>query len=162
LLKLLEKAARAWLFLALTVWMVLAGTLLLETVATSFGMKTLMAAESMAPGVSPGWEGLFQPYRYAVSSIALLCGYHCFSGREWARKGILTLIILDLTVWTLSSVQNFVTLGGSGLDLSRMFIQVFVVLFEVGLFWLLLDDHIKGEFHRSKEGTPPTENERTH
>ena len=149
--------ARATLFAVLTVWMVLAGTLLLETVTNSLGMGTFASPETLAPGVHPGWERLFLAYRYAVSLISLFCGYHAFSGREWARKGILTLIVVDLTGWVVSSFQTFLTTGGFGLDRSRMFLQVFVVLFEAGLFRLLLDDHIIGGFHRLQKNVPSAE-----
>lgn len=149
-----EKAIRAGLFLALAVWMVLSGTLLLEAVSTSFGVESLSTADAMASGVSPGWGRLFQPYRYAVAILSLFFGYHSFGRREWARKGLITLIVLDLIVWLGSSAHTFLTTGAFGLGLPRMFLQVFVVLFEAGLLRLLLDDHIVRDFHQPKEGSP--------
>ncbi len=149
-----EKATRLGLFLALTVWMVLAGTLFLEAVSTSLGVETLTNTSAMAPEVNPGWGKLFQPYRYFVAVVALFFGYHCFARREWARKGLITVIVLDLIVWVMASAHTFLTTGGSGLEISRMFLQVFVVLFEVGLLWLLLDDHIIRDFHQRPDRVP--------
>ena len=134
--------------------MVLAGTMLLETASISLGLEALEGMGAMVPGVTPGWGKMFLAYRFSLSTFALLFAYHCFSWKEWARKGLVALIVVDLTLWLVVSAQNYFTTGRFLLDLSRMFLQISVVCFEVGLLWLLLDDHIKGEFHQSHDRTP--------
>ena len=146
-----EKVTRAVLFLALVIWMVLAGMLFLEAVATSLGVEGPPRSVSSAAGIGSNWRNLFLTYRYATSLISIFLGYHCFGRKEWARKGLITLIVLDLCVWVGFSASTFVQTGGFELGIAQMFLQVFVVLFEVGLLWLLLDDHIIRDFQQLRD-----------
>ena len=141
--------------------MVLAGALLLETIATSLGVETLEDSGAMAPGVNPGWGQLFLAYRYALSGFSLIFAYHCFVWREWARIGLCTVIVLDLVVWLAVSIHTFATTGSFVLDVPRMLVQVSVVCFEAGLLRLLLDDHIKWEFKQTHDRVSRMKNERT-
>lgn len=146
------------LFLALVVWMALAGALLLETIVISLGAETADDAGFLASGSA--LEGFLQTYRLFVSTAALLFGYHCLGRREWARKAAVALLATDLLVWLTAALHSLLVPREFDLGLPRVILQVIVILFEVGLLRLLLNDTTKRDFQSARPGVRATKNER--
>lgn len=131
-------------FILLALWMVLAGTHLLETayhVSTLRAVQDPSAAREVVPWLrrspdgSPG--GAYLLYRHAIALAFLVASYHALAFRERARFVLVSLLALDLCVWLLHSLLFLGMPSAILLSREEILLQVGVTVFEGGLLWLL-------------------------
>lgn len=129
-------------FILLSLFLVIAGAHLLETVCHSIGLtdaKPLITApnsEDSADGAG-GLSLASRAYRYGVAIAFLFLGYHCYSIKEWARRLMVVVLVTDLGVWIISTVYSTLLTGQTTLAPTQVAVQLVVVLVESSLLWIL-------------------------
>lgn len=125
------------LFLLLSAFLVLAAAHLLESVCYSVGLVDAKPAPQ--PEV-PESEGASTPlflYRVLAAVVSLFLAYHCMGLKDWARKGLVWALVLDLFFWLFWSVKEYLLEPSVAVGPERVTIQVLAVALEGGLVWIL-------------------------
>jgi len=146
------------LFLLLSALFVVCGAHLLETVCHSIGLtgphNWSIGKESGFPAQKKGtW---YMIYRWFMPGFCLIFGYHCFSLKEWARRGLAGLLAVDLIVWFFRTV--FLTLLYHRIRVvpEKTVVQLSVVLLETSLLWVLTHPRAGKHFlERPEKGNQP-------
>jgi len=131
------------LFVFLSVLLVVAGAHLLESICYSVG---LVDARPLVAGPNPQNETgnverqlspFHRAYRYIIALLLLFLGYQCYSVKEWARRLLVVILLVDLGVWIIHTVYFTLLTGQVRPAPSQVTVQVVAVLVESGLVWIL-------------------------
>ncbi len=153
-----EGSAKVLLFVLLTGLMVLAGTHLLETICYSFfGTNVNVDKGDSGSGVhfrirEEGTLGLIHTgYRYLISTLFLVLGYHGLGLRPWARTWLIRVLLLDLGAWLLHALRYLFIRPVFVLSHEQIVLEILAVAFEGGLLWILLQPASEGHFARREK-----------
>jgi hypothetical protein len=125
------------LFLLLSAFLVLAAAHLLESVCYSVGLvdaKPVTRQEVRDPEVTS--LPLFF-YRILAAVACLFLAYHCMGLKDWARKGLVWALLVDLIFWMGWSVKQYLLEPPLSVGPERVTVQVLAVALEGGLVWIL-------------------------
>lgn len=158
-----ERSARVLIFVLLTGLMVLAGAHLLETVCYTYYSSTGKGDSAEGgkgiPFHTRGGEPLSLVqlgYRYVIAGAFLVLGYQGLALQLWARKWLIRLLLLDLAAWLFHALRYLFLQPSFVLSTEQIMLEIFTVMFEGGLLWLLVQPASLGHFaSREKRSSIP-------